>query len=172
MVVIAIDPGPEESAFLLWDGVSILERGNTKNTDLVVRLEYPTRFSPAPDVCAIEQIRGFGVMASDELFDTCHWTGRFLQAFGENKTYMVPRKTAAKHICGVGGISKDSFVREALIAKFGGKDVAVGSKARPGKLYGISSHLWAALAVAITYWETMRKIQPGFSASAQREDAW
>jgi len=112
-------------------------------------------------VCAIEQIRGFGVLASDKLFDTCHWTGRFLQQFGDHRTFMIPRKVAAAHVCGHGGISKDSFVREALIARFGGKDTAIGSKRSPGPLYGISGHLWPALAVAITYWETRRADKNG-----------
>ena len=133
-VVCGVDPGPEDSAFVLWDGSRIVEFGNAPNGDLLAALVDPVRSwnIVPPDVLAIEQIRGFGVMASDKLFDTCCWTGRFLQAFGEARTFWVPRKKAAAHICGVGGISKDSFVREALIAKFGGKEVAVGKKAAPG----------------------------------------
>ena len=30
------------------------------------------------------------------------------------------------------------------------KDAAIGKKATPGPLYGVKSHAWAALAVAIT----------------------
>jgi hypothetical protein len=150
--VLGIDPGPTESAWVLWDGKRIIQSGNSDNEVLVVRLTANGYcWDVQPEVCAIEQIRGFGVMASDKLFDTCMWTGRFLQAFGEQRTHWVPRKVAAAHICGVGGISKDQFVREALIARFGGKETAIGNKRNPGPLYGISGHLWAALAVALTW---------------------
>jgi len=156
--VIGVDPGPESSAYVIWDGERIIGKDNRENKEL---LSYFAKWDEQTSsghytrgaVLAIEQIRGFGVMASDGLFDTCWWTGRFFQAFGEHRTYMVPRKKAAAHICGVGGISKDQFVREALIARFGGKDVAVGKKSAPGPLYGISGHLWPALAVALTYWD-------------------
>lgn len=39
----------------------------------------------------------------------------------------------------------------ALIDRFGGKDAAIGRKATPGPLYGITKDLWSALAIAITY---------------------
>ena len=42
-------------------------------------------------------------------------------------------------------------IRQALIDRFGGKEKAIGLKKTPGPLYGISSHAWAALALAITY---------------------
>ncbi len=38
-------------------------------------------------------------------------------------------------------------MREALIHRFGEQ----GSKKAPGPTYGIASHVWAALAVAVTY---------------------
>lgn len=153
--VLGIDPGPEESAYVLWDGERILELGNAPNRDLLCSLEDPARsFNIVPpSVCAIEQVRGFGIMASDGLFDTCCWSGRFLQAFGEHRTAWVPRKQVSKHICGTAGISHDKFIREALITRFGGKDIALGKKAAPGVLYGVAGHLWAALAVAITWWD-------------------
>lgn len=151
MIVTAIDPGPTESAYVIWDGVRVLSHGDMDN-EALLSIINPACFNGfATDRLAIEQIRGFGVMASDKLFDTCWWSGRFFQAFGPSLTTMIPRKWAAAHICGQGGISKDQFVREALIARFGGKDVAIGNKKSPGPLYGITSHRWAALAVAITW---------------------
>ena len=41
--------------------------------------------------------------------------------------------------------------RHALIDRFGGKDAAIGRKAAPGPLYGISRDMWSALAIAVTY---------------------
>ena len=152
MTVIGIDPGPESSAYVIWDGERIIEHGDAPNQDLLAALEDPVRSFDVipPSHCAIEQMRGFGIMASDGMFDTCAWSGRFLQAFGEERTTWMPRKAVAKHVCGSSGISHDKFIREALLTRFGGKD-AIGSKKAPGPLYGIAGHKWAALAVAVTW---------------------
>lgn len=153
-VVIGIDPGPEESAYILWDGSAIVGRGNAPNHDILMALIGEDRLfaMPLPTHCAIEQLRGFGIMASNGLFDTCHWTGRFLQAFGEKRTTLIPRKDVAKHICANSGASHDKFIREALITRFGGTEsIAIGKKASQGPLYGVSGHLWPALAVALTW---------------------
>jgi hypothetical protein len=147
MIVIGIDPGPTESAFVIWDGVKVRQFGNMNNEEMRQYLDGDHENVPDDmPVCVIEQIRGFGVMASDKLFDTCWWSGRFYEAY-PGESVMLPRKEAAAHVCGQGGISKDGFVREALIARFG----PPGNKKQPGMLYGISSHVWAALAVAVTY---------------------
>ena len=48
--------------------------------------------------------------------------------------------------------AKDANVRAALIDRFGpSKRKAIGLKATPGPLYGVHSHMWSALAVAVTY---------------------
>jgi len=159
MLVCGIDPGPEESAFVMWDGERILQFGNWPNHELLER----DRFEYGPSFYAIEQIRGFGVPAGNSTFDTCMWTGRFLQAFGEKRTFWVPRKLAAAHICGIGGLSKDSFVRQGLIDRFGGNE-AIGSKKAPGPLYGLKAHHWAALAVAITFWDQNPELRKGLFA--------
>lgn len=39
---------------------------------------------------------------------------------------------------------------------YGGKERAIGKKATPGKLYGVSADVWQALAVALT-WADVRK---------------
>jgi hypothetical protein len=41
--------------------------------------------------------------------------------------------------------AKDANIRQALIDKIGPQ----GTKAQPGPTYGIKSHSWAALAVAV-----------------------
>lgn len=152
-LVIAIDPGPEESAYVMWDGCRVKMHANVGNSMLLSHLEKRRHDEDYRNVaCAIEQVRGFGILASDGLFDTCQWTGRFLQAFGDDRTALIPRKMVSKHVCGTSGISHDKFIREALIKRLG----PPGTKKAPGMLYGIAGHLWAALAVAVTYWDTLR----------------
>jgi hypothetical protein len=45
--------------------------------------------------------------------------------------------------------AKDANIRQAILDRFGGKEKAIGKKANPGPLYGVKSHLWSALAVAL-----------------------
>ena len=58
---------------------------------------------------------------------------------------MIPRKDVKRHLCG-NTTTNDKYVRQALIDRFG----EPGTKKNPGRLYGVSGHIWAALAVAIT----------------------
>jgi hypothetical protein len=156
MIVIGIDPGPEESAFVVWDGEKILRAGEMGNGLLLYEFQYRENLTPPMKdaAIAIEQIRGFGVIASDKLFDTCHWTGRFVQAWGENVCRMVPRKKVIAHLCGLGAKGNDRFVREALIARIG----EPGTKKEPGPTYGLSGHKWAALAVAVTHYDSVTSL--------------
>ena len=65
----------------------------------------------------------------------------------------LTRRAVKLHLCG-SARAKDTNIRAALIDRFGGtggRRAAVGLKASPGPLYGIRSHEWAALAVAVTW---------------------
>ena len=161
MVICGIDPGPDESAYVLWDTESqrILGKENVPNTQMLQMLSSTVPLSFAnlwpdgvqPQYLAIERVRGFGIMASDALFDTCENVGRFEHAFGAKRTSLIPRKGIATHICQNSGATHDKFIREALITRFGGEARAIGSKKTGyGPLHGITGHLWAALATALT----------------------
>ena len=75
--------------------------------------------------------------------------------------HKLPREEQAERL--------EEMIKSGAVKGAAAKKTARGKKAAPGKLYGISSHAWAALAIALTYWDTMRKIQPGFSKEA---DGW
>ncbi len=62
---------------------------------------------------------------------------------------MLPRRAVKLALCG-DSRAKDANIRQALIDRFGGS-AAVGRKAAPGPLYGISRDVWSALAIAVTY---------------------
>ena len=53
--------------------------------------------------------------------------------------------------------ANDSNIRQALIDRWGGDQVAIGRKKAPGPLYGFSGDMWAALAVAVTAAETTER---------------
>src|SRR3546814_17637889 len=82
----------------------------------------------------------------EDSIETVIWTGRFVQAWRDPASVrMVKRREVKSHLCG-SARAKDPNVRQALIDQVG----APGLKASPGPTYGVTSHAWAALAVAVT----------------------
>lgn len=161
-MLLGIDPGTTESAWLLLDGMSRpVDFGVADNAALLAVIA-----GSGADTLAIEMVASYGMPVGREVFETCVWSGRFVQRWldsnnGWKSSDGVPARAAASvrrvyrrdvklHLCG-SSKAKDANIRQALIDLYGpGKDAAIGRKASPGPLYGISSHVWAALAVAVT----------------------
>jgi hypothetical protein len=150
-VILAIDPGPADSAFVEFDGARVRQRGILCNEELLYDVETLERFGDVRHM-AIEGIACYGMPVGQETFDTCIWIGRFMQAYN-GPSSLVYRKDVKLHLCN-SVRAKDGNVRQAIIDRYGGKESAIGRKAKPGPLYGVSSHCWSALAVAITWTET------------------
>lgn len=146
-MIIAIDPGSDESAFVIWDGVRIISRGKWANADLVRWLH-----EQRDNHCVIEQIASYGMAVGAEVFETVFWSGRFFEAFGAHRCERIKRLPVKLHLCH-DSKAKDANIRQAIIDRFGGKDKAIGKKASQGPLYGVSGDEWAALAVAITWYD-------------------
>jgi hypothetical protein len=141
--VLAIDPGPEESAYcVLLDGAPV-EFAKRSNQSICHDLAAGN-FDMGRLV--IEQIASFGMPVGAEVFETCYWSGRFAQAFGDKVTSRIKRHEVKMHLCG-NMRAKDANIRQALIDRFGGKK----ETKKGGKLYGISGDVWSALAVAVTF---------------------
>jgi len=146
-LIIAIDPGNEQSAMVwLKDGEiarheildneglvqSLLYIGDTKETDVV-----------------IEMVASYGMPVGKTIFSTCVWIGRFIQACPLTVN-LVYRKDIKLHLCN-SMRAKDSHVRQALIDRFG----EPGTKKNPGLTYGVHKDEWSALAVAV-YWRDQK----------------
>lgn len=141
-----------------------------------------------PFVLAVEFPVAQGMPASNELFVTVEWIGRFREAWGGEFVH-VARPAVKLHLCGQAR-AKDGNVRAALIDRFGGESALEGqtrcesckgrkrAKMRDGgapcvscngtgrwgevgALYGVSSHAWPALAVAVTYVEAIAATRGG-----------
>ncbi len=144
MKILAIDPGPQQSAFVVWDGKT-LWCGDTIDNDSLRRELCAEDFFKA-DWIAIEMVACFGMAVGKEVFETCKWIGRFEELAATNGhgwPELVYRTDVKVHLC-QSVRAKDGNIRQALIDKHG----IVGTKKNPGPLYGVSGHLWAALAVA------------------------
>lgn len=159
MIILSIDPGNTQSAFLFYDTelARPLRFGIVPNDELleVVRKHKIDLFDA--EELAVEKIAMGGMIAGQEVFDTAMWVGRFVEAWNydhrRKPATLVRRIDEKMHLCH-NSQAKDSNIRQALIDKFGpGEDVAIGRKATPGPLYGVSKDVWAALAIAVTYSE-------------------
>ena len=148
MRLLAIDPGPEKSAWLVLDGTTPTAWGIDLNEDVPL--------TPG-DHLAIEMVQSFGMAVGAEVFETVFWIGRFVEAWQQTfRGYTrVYRKDVKLHMCGTPR-AKDANIRQALIDRYGGKEAAIGTKKAPGPLYGIKADLWSALAVGITWMETRK----------------
>ena len=152
MRILAVDPGPLESAYVAYEGdrtvcpytLAILDCGKLLNDNLLNE-----QFSRPYDHFAIEQIRGYGLRVGNEVFDTCVWVGRFMQSVDGSDVVLIPRKTIVTNLCG-NSQAGDKFVRLAIMDRFGGAG-SIGNKKQPGPLYGVTGDMWSALAVALTF---------------------
>ena len=141
--MVGIDPGTEKTAIVAWDGDSIFHHDIIENSNVVMTVESIATMREVSRVCC-EMIASYGMPVGREVFETCLWIGEFrceIRKFA--KFDLVYRKDVKMHLCG-SARAKDSNIRQALIDLYGKQ----GTKKEPGKLYGIRSHEWAALAVA------------------------
>lgn len=155
--ILAIDPGPAQSAWLEMAGGEPVTFGMMLNADVLTMLGgYGDPMIGIPlGAVVIEEIQSYGMAVGREIFDTVRWAGRFEQAAGPTPVVLMPRRTVKLHLCGTSR-AKDANVRQALLDRFGGNTVAVGRKAAPGPLYGVSKDVWSALALAVTYADGVR----------------
>lgn len=150
MIVTAIDPGTTHGAFVRYVDSRVLERGKLPNAELRGIVDNTDR---PYDVLAIEMIASYGMPVGAEVFETCVEIGRLVEraerAPFAPRVVLVYRRDVKLHLCG-SPRAKDGNVRQALLDLYGGKDRAIGRKAAPGPLYGISADVWSALAIART----------------------
>ena len=153
MIVIGVDPGPTQSAFVVWDGERVIQHDISPNKTLRDYLDQTIgRISTIPNAIVFEQIESFGMAVGRDVFETVLQTGRMFQVV-ERVAVLVPRRVVKIHICH-SMRAKDSNIRQALIDRFGGsKAAAIGLKKTPGPLYGVRSHEWSALALAVTWFD-------------------
>ena len=154
-LLLAIDPGPKESAFVLFDGKAIRVKGITTNESLLLRCR--SLGALARDWMAIEDMQSFGKAVGAAVFTTCRWIGRFEEAFGSERVHLIKRMEVKMHLCHATVGVNDSVIRQRLIDIYGGKETAIGLKKTPGPLYGVKSHEWQALALAVVCMETRLK---------------
>jgi len=168
MLVFAIDPGPEKSAWLLYNAADQRIVGKYDGTPNAEVCKELAREGYVNYPMVVEMVASYGMSVGASTFETCVWIGRFMQAW-PGLAYQIYRKrktilplrgrpvvvpSICMHLC-KNNTAKDSNISQALRDRFpqtgGGKTPSVGTKKQPGPLYGVSKHLWSALAVAVTF---------------------
>lgn len=147
---VGIDPGPERSALVWFDGERVTAVEPDLANDAVLTRIYESMANC--ERIAVEGFVPYGSRIGHESIRTIELIGVcvFLGAV------KITRKQAMLNLCGVQSAG-DAQIRDALIERFGpGKAAAIGKKKTPGPLYGVSNHAWPALAVAVTYYDLDR----------------
>lgn len=142
-VILALDPGTTETGWCEFVLGRVANSGVMPNVRLLGLLQEITSRS---HTLAIEMIASLGMPVGREVFETCVWIGRFQQAWHTpDAVRLVYRRDVKLHLCG-NARAKDSNIRQALLDLIGPQ----GTKKAPGPCYGVKSHAWAALGVAVT----------------------
>ncbi len=161
-MILAVDPGTEQSACVTM--ISDYVAGQILPND--VMLEYLSQhpFGPGGHL-VIERIESFGMAVGKSVFETVFWSGRFVEAFRSNGSWSsIGRRDVKLALCGTAR-AKDANIRQALIDRYGGPSAIK----KGGPLYGIKSHLWAALAVGVAYQEQQKAVNRGDTRSDSKK---
>jgi len=179
MKILTIDPGNEESAYVIYDTETKLptEWGMKTNPEMRQHI-CQIAVDAIAEQCVIEYTppytmttQGGHSFVPNQVVLTAIELGRFIQVWeyhndDGDEAETLSRIEIKKHMLGR-ATGNDSHITQAILERYGGtREQAVGRKASPGPLYGVKKDVWAALAVAITWSETnelsRRQDQPAF----------
>lgn len=151
-LVVAIDPGPECSGFVVWDTerALVLEpNGELPNEQLLERVKHHANAAvPAfGDRLAIEHVQCYGRSVGLPVLGTVFWEGRFYEAWKDRTScpgILLPFRAVAEHHCHAASKVTEGNIRRAILDRFG------DASARKGGLFqDVKTHAWSALALAL-----------------------
>jgi hypothetical protein len=164
-MLLAIDPGPVQSAYVVWDGRP-LRFGIVPNDDI-----YRVLGTMEGDTgVVIEMVASYGMPVGEEIFETCVWIGKFVREaeryIHEFRIHRLKRHEVKMALCH-SARANDANIRQALIDRYG----PPGTKQHPGLLYGVVRDIWAALALAVAYSDITSAIAAGEALKARSEQS-
>lgn len=156
MKILAIDPGNEYSAWCVLEEGRPVSYAKQPNVALLQRLR--NGFECGADLLAVEMIASYGMAVGREVFETCLWIGRYLEAWeSHGGPYQLVYRREVKLFHCQSVRATDANIRAALLDRYGpGKGRAVGKKSSPGPLFGVTGDVWSALAVGLTAMEALK----------------
>lgn len=151
MILIAIDPGPTTSGVVVYD--TDAQRVTQAHAELVwPDVRQVLTHHMLTSACVVCERTQAGPPSTD-VVRTTEVVGRVMEACDHLRMplELVYRREVLATLGVSAPGSKDALVRAALIDLHGtSKALAVGTRRAPGPLYGVTSHAWAALALAVT----------------------
>lgn len=151
-MILAIDPGNIESAYVILDeNLRPINLGKIPNPDMFSVIQ-----NTSARYFVIEMIASYGMGVGQTVFDTCVWIGRFMQYAEEHGNFQqidqLKRIEEKKNLCH-DSRAKDTNISLALIDRFayGVPNKGKGNKKAPGYFFGFHDDIWAAYAVGVTY---------------------
>lgn len=165
MIVLGIDPGPVTHGAVLYDSAArrvLWSHKAIESIDLETKVNTLHGAGLRPFRIVVERPAAMGVIGvgmAGHMLDTAWVAGRLAGVLGEVhalKIETMTRRQVLRHLGVMSGKgSADSRVRAACIAdhETPGGPPAVGRKAAPGPLYGVSSHAWQALGLVLAWLE-------------------
>lgn len=167
--ILACDPGTRYSGVVLYDPLrmNVIDHGKLHNREclqFIRKYLKPDGKSDGDCIFVAEMLAGMGVKVGYEVFEAATWLGRFIEAAVYlNVRYALLKRVSVK--AQFDNAKNDAMVREALIERFpstgGGKVPQIGTKKEPGPLYGVKRDAWAALAVAVAYFDILTQLKAG-----------
>lgn len=165
--ILAIDPGNTKSGYVIaeYDDAEIkrvLRVGKAENGEVMEIIAESAEGAESGKIdFVIEKIAGMGMAVGQEVFDTCVWIGRFWQLATERRYRVMQyiyRREEKLCLCG-SSRAKDANIRQALADRYapGKPNYGKGTKKAPGFFFGFSADMWAAMAVATTYYDKFVK---------------
>lgn len=153
MMIIAIDPGPVQSAYVIInEDCKIYEFDKVEN-EKMLEIIADFKFSYPDGHLIIEMVASYGMKVGATVFETCVWIGKYLQkAHSMINQGRMFRREVKLNIC-QDSRAKDGNIITALIDRFAKHDFerGKGTKDKKDWFYGFKSDVWQAYALAVTY---------------------
>lgn len=146
-MILALDPGPVQTAYLQWNGHEITGVNIASNESVASLIEAYGKFGDRKVIVACEHLQCFGMPVGKEVFETAYWIGEFratCRLYHRLTFQRVMRSEVKMHLCN-SMRATDANIRQALIDRFGDK----GTKKAPGVTFGLRKDLWSAFAIAV-----------------------
>jgi len=144
MHIIGIDPGPTTCGVVMYDTVTRTVEYAAPDVPVLDAVGLP-RSMPLY-VVACERVQSYGI-AGASLLETAEVYGRIQQSalLYADRFVGIYRRDVLATLDVTGKGNCDSLVRQALLQMHGGSSASK----KGGPLYGVTSHAWQALAVAV-----------------------
>ena len=149
--ILGIDPGPLSCGWAIYSNGKVVNSGGMSMDAVIVMMDSFPGFG-----VAIERVQAQSKVGN-EIMWTCEVSSHLYQAALDrgHEVHWIYRREVLAALNASGKGTMDSLVRARLMEAHGGA-TAKGTKKAPGPLYGVSTHAWAALAVA---WVAMQRIE-------------